>query len=274
MKVWKHLSNASASLFTSPTLVTTKSSIAFSSRNIWTFSSQGLPDVRTLINRSTTTPILGNSLYLWRSFAAAPAKPVKSEATAAVGDDRVVPERMPRRPKKKQKPLDEIFVDGRGFPRGTRGADRVPKGPRTLRYLSMPIPEARYGMSVPLFLKLIGKDCLQHAGEKIKTWEDLFTWRRNKLKEQGVPIKQRRWILRWVAKYRQGVEPHAIRLKSLSKKHKAKRKAARDAHIELLKKVAEHRKQVGDPRPVHIPKIVEEVVVKKASAKKPKADKK
>lgn len=127
-------------------------------------------------------------------------------------------------------------------------------------------------MNAQLFLKMIGKDCLQHAGEKIKSWEDLFTWRREKLKEVGVPVKQRRWILRWVSKYRQGVEPYSLKFKSISRKHKIKIKTAQDKHIEMLKKVQEHRKQVGDTRPVFIPRIVEEKVVKKSSAKKPKGD--
>ena len=30
------------------------------------------------------------------------------------------------------------------------------------------------------------------------------------LKKAGVPLEQRKWILRWVEKYKQGIEPYHI----------------------------------------------------------------
>lgn len=62
------------------------------------------------------------------------------------------------------------------------------------------------GLTVETFLEKIGKECGEHK-DKIKTWEELFTLKSLALKKLEIPIKQRRWILRWTEKYRQGITP-------------------------------------------------------------------
>jgi hypothetical protein len=40
------------------------------------------------------------------------------------------------------------------------------------------------------------------------------------LKEKGIAVRQRRWILSWTEKYRQNVDPYMIPLNSRAKKNK------------------------------------------------------
>lgn len=166
------------------------------------------------------------------------------------------------------------------------------KGPKTIEQYSRPIPPPRCklikwialfeeidcanffsdGMTLPLFLKLIGKNAVEVVGDKIKTWEELFTLRRRELKTLGIPVKQRRHILKWVELYRMGEEPRSFRMKSIAKKRKNEKKAARDKHLALLKQVNIQREKDGLPK-CYIPQIKEPIKVKKAPPQKKKADK-
>jgi len=62
------------------------------------------------------------------------------------------------------------------------------------------------GLTVETFLKNIKKDCVDHA-TKFQSWEELMTLKTAELKKREIPTKQRKWILRWVEKYKQGVPP-------------------------------------------------------------------
>eukprot|EP01090_Pellita_catalonica_P018299 TRINITY_DN5855_c0_g1_i1.p1 TRINITY_DN5855_c0_g1~~TRINITY_DN5855_c0_g1_i1.p1 ORF type:complete len:300 (+),score=47.74 TRINITY_DN5855_c0_g1_i1:52-951(+) len=74
-----------------------------------------------------------------------------------------------------------------------------------LPYVRVPTP--RNGETIESFLTKIGKECVQHV-KKFPSWEALFTYKTLKLKKIGIRnCKQRKWILNWVEKYRQGVEP-------------------------------------------------------------------
>ncbi len=90
------------------------------------------------------------------------------------------------------------------------------------------------GCTIETFLKKIGRECDQHI-DKFANWNELMTLKTRELKLKGIPIKQRRWILRWVEKYKQGFEPELIKFQSKAKRHKEKRKLARDKHQEKFK---------------------------------------
>ncbi|KAF1824009.1 uncharacterized protein K489DRAFT_393453 [Dissoconium aciculare CBS 342.82] len=65
-----------------------------------------------------------------------------------------------------------------------------------------PIP---FVPDVPTFLKLIGRSLSKHAAE-IPSWEALFTWSSDQLKEAGVePARTRRYLLWWRERYRNGI---------------------------------------------------------------------
>ncbi|KAJ5766379.1 uncharacterized protein N7511_003995 [Penicillium nucicola] len=58
---------------------------------------------------------------------------------------------------------------------------------------------------VPTFLTLIGREMSKQAS-KIPTWEDLFTYNSNQLREAGVePARQRRYLIRKREKFRHGI---------------------------------------------------------------------
>ena len=55
------------------------------------------------------------------------------------------------------------------------------------------------------FLSLIGRNLIQHAA-KIPTWQDLFTYSSQQLREAGVePARTRRYLLWWRDRYRKGI---------------------------------------------------------------------
>ena len=56
------------------------------------------------------------------------------------------------------------------------------------------------------FLEKIGRDCGQYA-DKFSSWEELFTMPSFVMKKKEIPVEKRRWILRWLNKYRQGYTP-------------------------------------------------------------------
>jgi hypothetical protein len=62
-------------------------------------------------------------------------------------------------------------------------------------------------MTVEKFLRKIGKNCVEHA-DKFKSWEELMTLRSYRLKKLGIPLAQRKWILKFVWKYREGRLEH------------------------------------------------------------------
>ncbi|KAG2387090.1 hypothetical protein C9374_002125 [Naegleria lovaniensis] len=68
------------------------------------------------------------------------------------------------------------------------------------------IPRRRRGITLESFLKNIGKGCEEHI-DKFKSWEDLFTSKTLKLKAKEIPVAQRRWILKWLERYRKGEVP-------------------------------------------------------------------
>lgn len=68
------------------------------------------------------------------------------------------------------------------------------------------IPRRRHGLTVESFLEKIGKNCIEHK-DKFEAWEDLFTMKTEIMKLKEIPIIQRKWILKWVEKYRQGETP-------------------------------------------------------------------
>ena len=63
---------------------------------------------------------------------------------------------------------------------------------------------------VAAFLRLIGRNCDEYAA-KIGAWDQLMQASSESLEELGVDdAKRRKYILRWVYYYRQGVEPWHI----------------------------------------------------------------
>ncbi|KAF9584311.1 hypothetical protein BGW38_006906 [Lunasporangiospora selenospora] len=83
------------------------------------------------------------------------------------------------------------------------------------------IPAPRGDIQDPaVFLTKIGRSSEQ-AAEKFKSWDHLFTASTQEMKSGlGLSVKQRRWILNWREKYRQGVDPYVIPLKPVKKKSK------------------------------------------------------
>jgi len=88
----------------------------------------------------------------------------------------------------------------------------------------------------------IGKGCDEYK-DKIESWEKLFSMHSRDLRKLGIPTKQRKWILNWTEKYRQGIEPYSIRFKSKSVKNRHIRLEKQQAHLEQLKKVMIARKK-------------------------------
>ncbi|KAI8645644.1 IGR protein motif-domain-containing protein [Parasitella parasitica] len=71
---------------------------------------------------------------------------------------------------------------------------------------------------VASFLKAIGRGCEEFAG-KYESWDHLFTTGSRVMKtDMGINTKQRKYILSWLQRYRNGVEPYAIATPGLKKK--------------------------------------------------------
>ena len=60
--------------------------------------------------------------------------------------------------------------------------------------------------------------CRQKYAEALKDWDTLFTASTRELKKLAVKPQQRKWILGWTEKYRQGIEPYLIPIKAKPKK--------------------------------------------------------
>ncbi|KAI8971719.1 IGR protein motif-domain-containing protein [Mycotypha africana] len=86
--------------------------------------------------------------------------------------------------------------------------------------LNRTVPTARGNVQdVNAFLKAIGRNTEQYA-EKFETWDKLFTTSSGVMKHDlGIDTKSRKYILNWVEKYRQGIQPYEVPLpKPKSKK--------------------------------------------------------
>ncbi|CDO93176.1 unnamed protein product [Kluyveromyces dobzhanskii CBS 2104] len=57
---------------------------------------------------------------------------------------------------------------------------------------------------VATFLNRIGRKCEEFAETYENKWDNLFIWDGKMLKEKGIPIEQRRYILNQVEKLRKG----------------------------------------------------------------------
>ncbi|KAF8970011.1 hypothetical protein BGZ46_010595 [Entomortierella lignicola] len=105
----------------------------------------------------------------------------------------------------------------------TRCLARMPVGIRSLHSAAAKksVPAPRGDIQDPTsFLTKIGRNSASVA-DKFKSWEHLFTATTAEMKsEMSLSVKQRRWILGWREKYRQGVEPYAIPSKPPKKKSK------------------------------------------------------
>ncbi|KAF9086462.1 hypothetical protein BGX29_006697 [Mortierella sp. GBA35] len=99
---------------------------------------------------------------------------------------------------------------------------RAPMGVRSIHGATKKaVPAPRGDIQDPAtFLTKIGRNSAQLA-EKFKSWEHLFTASPAEMKtDMALSVKQRRWILNWTEKYRQGVEPYVIPTKPIKKKTK------------------------------------------------------
>lgn len=64
---------------------------------------------------------------------------------------------------------------------------------------------------VQTFLTKIGRNTVEHV-EHFPTWSSLFTTKSVKLKELGIDVAQRRYILKQIEKFRQGEELQHFKL--------------------------------------------------------------
>ncbi|KAF9294248.1 IGR protein motif-domain-containing protein [Linnemannia elongata] len=83
------------------------------------------------------------------------------------------------------------------------------------------VPAPRGDIQDPsAFLTKIGRNSASLA-DKFKSWEHLFTATPAEMKaDMSLSVKQRRWILNWTEKYRQGIDPYVIPTKPVKKKTK------------------------------------------------------
>jgi len=103
------------------------------------------------------------------------------------------------------------------------------------------IVAARNGMTVEKFLKTIGRGCDAYI-KSFDSWDDFASSRGREMKEKEIPIKQRKWMMRWLEKYRQGEEPRFVKFTSKAHKNQSldwyiKEKEARKANRIVHKKV-------------------------------------
>eukprot|EP01128_Nolandella_sp_AFSM9_P007347 TRINITY_DN399_c1_g1_i1.p1 TRINITY_DN399_c1_g1~~TRINITY_DN399_c1_g1_i1.p1 ORF type:complete len:243 (-),score=63.65 TRINITY_DN399_c1_g1_i1:144-818(-) len=81
------------------------------------------------------------------------------------------------------------------------------------------VPEPRNGMTMEKFLKAIGRDIWTNYEETFTSWEHLFRSRGNEMKKLEVAVRDRKYILAWTERYRQGIDPYFMPLKSKSKRN-------------------------------------------------------
>ncbi|KAJ1983457.1 hypothetical protein H4R34_001254 [Dimargaris verticillata] len=66
-------------------------------------------------------------------------------------------------------------------------------------------------MTTEKFLKTIGRECEKYT-DKFESWDVLFTATSSDMRHKlSIPTHQRKWILDWTEKYRQGIDPYYIR---------------------------------------------------------------
>lgn len=58
---------------------------------------------------------------------------------------------------------------------------------------------------VTTFLKLIGRNCIEYESIFENKWDNLFNWKSMTLKEKGIPIQQRKYILLQVDHFTNGL---------------------------------------------------------------------
>jgi len=102
------------------------------------------------------------------------------------------------------------------------------------------IPPPRYGITKNVFLHIIGRGVDKHA-DKFADWNELMAADQSIMESKEIPIQHSRHMLRWIHKYKQGIEPQHKRLTSIAKKHKEARKESRDRHAAILRRVTEGR---------------------------------
>lgn len=61
------------------------------------------------------------------------------------------------------------------------------------------------------FLKTIGRECGELGETFENKWENLFTWDSRTMKEKGVGVQQRRYILHQVHRFRNGEEIREVK---------------------------------------------------------------
>ncbi|KAL7752733.1 hypothetical protein RI367_001735 [Sorochytrium milnesiophthora] len=74
---------------------------------------------------------------------------------------------------------------------------------------ALPEPKGKV-TDVASFLAQIGRKSGDLA-DKFKSWEHLFTARSRELRELGLTPQQRKYVLFWTEKYRQGVQPRHVK---------------------------------------------------------------
>ncbi|KAK7048516.1 protein FYV4, mitochondrial [Favolaschia claudopus] len=77
---------------------------------------------------------------------------------------------------------------------------------RPLSTRALPIPEPKEPIASPeAFLKAIGRSC--DTKLSVETWDELWNHNGTKLKTAGVNVRDRRYILWCMEKYRSGLSP-------------------------------------------------------------------
>eukprot|EP01098_Paradermamoeba_levis_P006837 TRINITY_DN2845_c0_g1_i3.p1 TRINITY_DN2845_c0_g1~~TRINITY_DN2845_c0_g1_i3.p1 ORF type:complete len:199 (-),score=41.92 TRINITY_DN2845_c0_g1_i3:123-719(-) len=133
-----------------------------------------------------------------------------------VGPDRLEDAPLPREwqifktPKEMLQELDEYERNHPEEPELPPQIHYGKKHPKGQKQLDVPAP--RDGLNVKHFLARIGKNCGEHI-DKFASWEELFTAKSPILKrDKRIPTKQRKWILNWVNKYRNGINPPYLQI--------------------------------------------------------------
>jgi len=90
------------------------------------------------------------------------------------------------------------------------------------------------------FLARIGRGMDQHA-EHFETWESLMNAKGSVLKNKGIDTRDRRYILSWVEKYKQSIDP--VELKRGTKKWGGARNRRANRAAFYGRKAAEEREK-------------------------------
>ncbi|CCC66717.1 hypothetical protein NCAS_0A01590 [Naumovozyma castellii] len=96
---------------------------------------------------------------------------------------------------------------------------------------------------VSAFLTRIGRECSELTETYENDWNNLFSWNGRILKEKGVPVAQRKYVLKQVENLRQG---HEERVRELKKGKKSFFGGERKRKANRAKWEAEQRKELAD----------------------------